>query len=90
VDAQRSSAPNEEEEARETAHQEYLRRQYDVYTAAKASVARHHLRDVRRMALRGLYSYNDVRRARREYRQAKANAPTVWHWAPDRETPKAA
>lgn len=71
----------------------YLQRQYDVYTAAKATVARHHLRDVRRLALSGQYSFHEVRRARREYRQAKAVAPTSWRWGPadeDLETPKAA
>ena len=67
-----------------------LQRQYDVYAAAKATVARHHLRDVRRLALRGQYSYHDVRRARREYFRAKAVAPTVWLFGPEQETPKAA
>jgi hypothetical protein len=84
------SAADTPDELHETARQEYLRRQYDVYTAAKATIARHHLRDVRRLALRGLYTYDDVRRARREYRQAKADAPTVWQWAPRRDTLKAA
>jgi len=90
VDVKQSVDPDDAEEAHETARQEYLRRQYDVYTGAKAAVARHHLRDVRRMALRGLYSYDDVRRARREYLQAKAAAPRVWRWAPQRDLPKAA
>ena len=64
---------------------EYLRRQHDVLTAARAAVARHHLRDVRRLAVRGQYSYDDVRRARREYFKAKALAPTVWQWGPQRD-----
>lgn len=68
-----------------TEREEYLRRQHDVLTAARAAVARHHLRDVRRLALEGKYSYNDVRRARREYFRAKALAPTVWRWGPQRE-----
>jgi hypothetical protein len=67
-----------------------LQRQYDVYAAAKATVARHHLRDVRRLAVSGQYSYHDVRRARREYLRAKAVAPTVWLWGPEQETRKAA
>ena len=90
MDDQRSAQVDAEDESHETPHQEYLRRQYDVYTAAKATAARHHLREVRHMALRGLYSYDDVRRARREYLHAKAIAPTVWQWAPDRDTPEAA
>jgi len=64
----------------------YLQKQYDVYTAAKATVARHHLRDVRHLALSGQYSYHDVRRARREYRQAKAIAPVAWRWGPTDES----
>jgi hypothetical protein len=83
-------SPESSEQRLETEREKYLRRQHDVYTAAKASAARHHLRDVRRLALRGQYSYNEVRRARREYYQAKAQAPTVWQWAPQRDTPKAA
>ena len=67
-----------------------LQRQHDVYAAARATAARHHLRDVRSLALRGQYSYHDVRRARREYLRAKAVAPTVWHFGPDQETRKAA
>ena len=61
-----------------------LQRQFDVHAAAKASVARQHLRDVRRLALRGQYSYHDVRQARREYLRAKSVAPSVWLWGPDR------
>ena len=67
-----------------------LQRQHDVYAAARATVARHHLRDVRSLALRGQYSYHDVRRARREYLRAKAVAPTVWHFGPNQESRKAA
>ena len=69
---------------------DYLRRQHDVLTGARAAVARHHLRDVRRLALRGQYSYDDVRRARREYFRAKALAPTVWQWGPQRDADDAA
>ena len=67
-----------------------LQRQHDVYAAARATVARHHLRDVRKLALRGQYSYHDVRRARREYLRAKAQAPAVWLFGPESETRKAA
>lgn len=71
-----------------------MRRQHDVLTAARATVARHHLRDVRRLAARGQYSYDEVRRARRDYFRAKALAPTVWQWGPRRddeeELPRAA
>ena len=62
-----------------------LQRQYDVYAAAKATIARHHLREVRQLALRGQYSYHDVRRARRDYLRAKAVAPAVWHFGPNTE-----
>ena len=67
-----------------------LQRQHDVYAAARATVARHHLRDVRKLALRGQYSYHDVRRARREYLRAKAEAPSVWLFGPEQETRRAA
>ena len=67
-----------------------LQRQHDVYAAARATVARHHLREVRKLALRGQYSYHDVRKARREYLRAKAEAPSVWLFGPEQETRKAA
>ena len=66
-----------------------LQRQHDVYAAAQATAARHHLRDVRKLALRGQYSYHEVRKARRDYLRAKAVAPSVWLWGPE-ETRKAA
>jgi hypothetical protein len=76
--------------AHDSSREAELQRQYDVYAAAKATVARHELREVRKLALRGQYSYHDVRRARREYLRAKAVAPTVWHFGPQTETLKAA
>ena len=96
MDIEQQAGAAAQEERSETEREKYLRRQHDVYTAAKATVARHHLRDVRRLAARGQYSFDEVRRARREYRQAKALAPTVWQWAPqrpdrsDQDLPKAA
>ncbi len=62
---------------------EYRQRQHDVYTGAQASHAKQQLRWVRQLAREGSYSFNDVRRARREYLRARANAPRVWRWAPD-------
>ena len=60
-------------------------RQYDVYTAAEAVRARRELRWVREIARNGGYSFNDVRRARQQYRRARGMAPAVWHWGPTPE-----
>ena len=57
-------------------------RQYDVYTAAEAVRAKRELRWTRELARSGHYSFNDVRRARQQYRRARAMAPAVWHWGP--------
>ena len=57
-------------------------RQYDVYTAAEAVRARRELRWAREIARNGGYSFNDVRRARQQYRRARAAAPVVWRWGP--------
>ena len=65
--------------------EQYRQRQYDVYTAAEAARARRELRWVREIARNGGYSFNDVRRARQQYRRARASAPTVWRWGPQTE-----
>jgi hypothetical protein len=90
MDAEHASDDPLAEQGWDREREANLQRQHDVYAAARATVARHHLRDVRKLALRGQYSYHDVRRARRDYLRAKAVAPSVWLWGPDQDTRKAA